>query len=338
MPRPRNNSLRPHLRKVGKTFYICYHSGGRSKRISARTTDRASAELALAEFIQQAQKKQTYSAVPTIGEILTEYEKQKEKEGKSDSVRYQIGHLREFFGRLVAESLTENMIDAYFADRGVKKGTVRRELVILSAALNWAKEKKIIKERPRIKMPPDSMPRDYIITKDEFRRLIAEAKKTYHLFVFIALAIGTLARKSAILGLTWDRVHFDSGLIDLVDPDIRQTNKRRAVVPMNEALRAVLIQAKEAAQSDHVVEYHGKPVNDIKKAFQRCAVRAGLPKVTPHILRHTGASWQVMEGVPIEDVSFYLGHKNIQTTYKHYAKFAPNYLRKAANVLNDVIG
>ena len=107
---------------------------------------------------------------------------------------------------------------------------------------------------------------------------------------------------------------------------------------MNEALRAVLIQAKEAAQSDHVVEYHGKSVNDIKKAFQRCAVRAGLPKVTPHILRHTGASWQVMEGVPIEDVSFYLGHKNIQTTYKHYAKFAPNYLRKAANVLNDVIG
>ena len=339
MPRPRNNSLRPHLRQIGATYYICYHSNGRSQRLSARTTDRASAELALAEFIQQAQKKQTFSAVPTIDEILNLYEDQKEKEGKKESVKYQIDHLREFFGHLVSESLTDNVIDAYYSFRsGIKTATVSRELSILNAALNYAKYKKVIKDFQKIKLPAPSEPRDYIITKEEFRRLIAEAKKTFHLFVYMALAIGTLARKSAILGLTWDRVDFETGLINLSDPKLRITNKRRAIVPMNDALRAVLLQAKEAAQTDHVVEYHRKPVADIKKAFQRCAVRAGLPKVTPHILRHTGASWQIMEGVEIEDVSFFLGHKNIQTTYKHYAKYSPDYLRKAANVLNDVIG
>lgn len=339
MSRPRNNSLRPHLRKVGATYYICYHSDGRSQRLSTRTTDRASAELALAQFIQQAQKATAFSKIPTIGEILNTYEKQKEKEGKSLSIVNQIKPLRLFFGSLVAESLSENVIEAYSSFRScVKPGTIRRELTILIAALNFAKDKKIIRDRPKIHLPPDSLPRDYIITKDEFRRLIAESKKTFHLYVFVSLAIGTLARKSAILGLTWDRVNFETGLIDLVDPEIRQTNKKRAVVPMNDALRSVLLLAKEAAQTDHVVEYHGKPVDDIKKAFQRCAKRAGLPKVTPHILRHTGASWQAMAGVPMEDISFYLGHKNIQTTYKHYAKYSPDYLRKAADVLKDVIG
>lgn len=334
MPRPRNNSLRPHLRQIGKTFYICYHRNGRSQKISARTTDRASAELALAEFIGKAQKAASFSAVPTIGEILNAYEKQKEKEGKSEAVRWQIKPLRAFFGSLVAESLTDNVIDAYVSSReGVKPGTVRRDLTVLVAALNFAKRKKAIAEVPKIALPAQSPKREYWITKDEFTRLLEESKKTFHLYVFVSLAIGTLARKSALLGLTWDRVDFKTGLIDLVDPDIRQTNKRRSVVPMNETLRAVLLLAKEAAQTNNVVEYHGQPVDDIKKAFARCARRAGLPDVTPHILRHSGATWLAMAGIPMYEIARYLGHTDIKTTYRIYAKYSPDYLRKAAELL-----
>lgn len=334
MPRPRNNSLRPHLRKVGTTYYICYHSDGRSQRLSTRTADRASAELALARFIQQEQKATAFSKIPTISEILNVYEKQKEKEGKKESVRYQLKPLHKFFGHLVVEGISDNVIDAYYSFReNIKTGTIRRELSILAAALNMAKQKRVIQDAPKIHLPQQSPAREYWITKEEYQKLLEEAKKSFHLYVFISLAIGTLARKGAILGLTWDRVNFETGLIDLIDPEIRQTNKRRATVPMNDTLRAVLLQAKEAAQTDHVVEYHGQPVDDIKKAFQRCAKRAGLPKVTPHILRHSGATWLAMKGRPMYEIARYLGHSNIQTTYRIYAKYSPDYLRDAANLL-----
>ncbi len=334
MPRPRNTSLRPHLRQIGATYYICYHSNGRSQRLSTRTTDRASAELALAQFIQRAQKATAFSKIPTISEILNAYEKQKEKEGKKESVRYQLKHLHKFFGHLVVEGISDNVIDAYYSFReNIKTGTIRRELSILAAALNMAKQKRVIQDAPKIHLPQQSPAREYWITKEECQKLLEEAKKSFHLYVFISLAVGTLARKGAILGLTWDRVNFETGLIDLIDPEIRQTNKRRATVPMNDTLRAVLLQAKEAAQTDHVVEYHGQPVDDIKKSFQRCAKRAGLPKVTPHILRHSGATWLAMKGVEIYKISRYLGHSNIQTTYKIYAKYSPDYLRDAADLL-----
>lgn len=339
MSRQRNNSLRPHLSQIGATYYICFHSSGRSQRISTRTTNRAGAELALAEFIQKSQKAASFSIIPTIDEILTAYEKQKEREGKSESVKYQIKHLRKFFGHLVSESISDNIIDAYLSFReNIKTGTVRRELSILAAALNLAKRKKIISDSPKINMPQQSMPREYWITREEYQKLLNAAKFEKkdgfnHLVVFISLAINTLARKSAILGLTWDRVNFDTGLINLIDPDIRQTNKRRSIIPMNDTLRAVLIQAKEAAQTNHVVEYHGKPVADIKKAFQRCAKRAGLPNVTPHILRHSGATWLAMAGIPIYEIARYLGHTDIKTTYSIYAKYSPDYLRSASAVL-----
>ena len=242
--------------------------------------------------------------------------------------------MRAFFGRMVAESLTDSVIDAYISSRaGVSSGTVRRDLTVLVAALNFAKDKRIINARPKIRLPQQSPAREYWITKEEYQRLLEEAKKTFHLYVFVSLAIGTLARKSALLGLTWDRVHFDTGLIDLIDPEIRQTNKRRATVPINKTLRAVLLQAKEAAQTDHVVEYHGQPVDDIKKAFARCAKHAGLPKVTPHILRHSGATWLAMAGIPMYEIARYLGHTDIKTTYKIYAKYSPDYLRSASAVL-----
>ena len=47
-----------------------------------------------------------------------------------------------------------------------------------------------------------------------------------------------------------------------------------------------------------------------------------------HDLRHTFASWLVMDGVPLYDVSKLLRHSNIRMTEK-YAHLAPDHLQKA---------
>ena len=64
------------------------------------------------------------------------------------------------------------------------------------------------------------------------------------------------------------------------------------------------------------------------------ARKAGV-QATPHILRHTAAVALAEGGVSMQDIAQYLGHAGKSTTERIYARFSPDYLRKAAKVLND---
>jgi integrase len=94
-----------------------------------------------------------------------------------------------------------------------------------------------------------------------------------------------------------------------------------------------LIEAERAALSDYVIEYAGRRVASVKRAFAAAARRAGIPWCTPHVLRHTAAVHMVESGVPIEEVAQYLGHSSNSVTYRVYARFSPSYLRRAASAL-----
>jgi integrase len=132
--------------------------------------------------------------------------------------------------------------------------------------------------------------------------------------------------------LTWDRVDFKAGLVQLATED-EHGNKGRALVPMNESLRAALEEARPAALTSFVIEYAGRPVRSVRKAFQAACARAGLKGVSPHTLRHTAAVHMAEAGVPMVEIARFLGHTNTTTTYRVYAVHSPSYLRKAASVL-----
>jgi integrase len=62
-----------------------------------------------------------------------------------------------------------------------------------------------------------------------------------------------------------------------------------------------------------------------QNSFARYAGRAGLPKdFTPHQLRHQFASALLAAGVPITDVSQWLGHQNINVTASVYSHLVPS--------------
>lgn len=50
--------------------------------------------------------------------------------------------------------------------------------------------------------------------------------------------------------------------------------------------------------------------------------RAGVPRHSPHVMRHTAASWLVQDGVPLQEVQRLLGHETYSTT-QQYAHLAP---------------
>lgn len=73
-----------------------------------------------------------------------------------------------------------------------------------------------------------------------------------------------------------------------------------------------------------------------RAAFRRAAKSAGLPQnFTPHDLRHTYASVALHAGVPLTEVSRWLGHKDVNLTHQIYGHMVPRAVGRARSVLDD---
>lgn len=303
-------------------YYAVWRDAGGTRRQSLRTQDRAIAEQRLADLRRNS------PASETLTDLAAAYRADKAEIASADRIGYAWDRLAPFWGHLRADQIDRPLCRKYIARRrrdGVQDGTILRELRILRTIVNWtAPEAGAVFAFPSA--PP---PRDRHLTRDEYVRLL-DGCAAPHVRLFVVLALATGGRASALLELTWDRVDFRRGRIDLGSGD---GNKRRAVVPMTETARAALSQARAAARTDYVIEYADRPVASIKKGFARAAARAGLEDVTPHVLRHTAAVWMAEAGVPLEEIGQYLGHSDLRTTYRVYARFSPDHLRGAATAL-----
>lgn len=239
------------------------------------------------------------------------------------------------FGEMTPDDVTDETCRAYVRKRraaGRRDGTIWTELGHLRTALRWAERTKRIQRAPAIERPRKPPPKERYLTRDEAERLLNAATMP-HVRLFIILAITTAGRASAILDLTWDRCDMERGLIHLGNPDVRTIRKGRAAVPMNDTARAALSETRTGARTPFVIEWAGAKVGKVRKGIDNAARRAGLSDVTPHVLRHTAAVWMAEAGVPLFEISQYLGHTNSRITEQVYSRFSPQYLRKAASAL-----
>ncbi|GLI99176.1 integrase [Sphingobium sp. BS19] len=239
--------------------------------------------------------------------------------------------MRLFFERGNPDLVDQQMCRGYAAQRKAGPSTVRYELLMLSTAIGWARKAKFTEARPEMWLPPTAERKVRHLSHAQFETFYS-AVRAPHARLYVLLGLFTMARPSAILELTWDRVDFDRGLIDLNADGRRQTAKRRPVISMNEELREALQAAFKARQIANVIERGGKPVANIKKAFQAASERSGI-YVTPYTLRHTGAVWAAEGGISMPELAQYMGHDDDSTTQRHYSRFSPGYLVKVANAV-----
>lgn len=200
-------------------------------------------------------------------------------------------------------------------------------------------------EDPRHEVPPpvfgserQTRPVPYILSPDEVRRLIRAASQSgretlrrYTYSTLFALLACTGLRVSEAIGLRCEDITSD-GLL------IRCSKFRKSrIVPLHESARAGLERYLErripyAPFDDHVfISTPGKPliINDVEIAFRAAATKIGLccspgmPRPTPHSLRHTFAV-RALEACPDERdhitkhmlaLSTYLGHAKVANTY-----------------------
>ena len=135
-------------------------------------------------------------------------------------------------------------------------------------------------------------------------------------------------RISEALALTWADVRFDDE-----SPTVRVRRgkgNRPRMVPLHSELKVAL---------KLVSDYKRKRLNDriiscdrstafrwIKAAFDRAVERGQLPagrKVSTHTFRHSYARHLLMHGVPINEVSRWLGHAWLSSTFR-YLELVPD--------------
>lgn len=305
---------------------------GRRRRFQLAARTRAEAE---AEARDVFLRENTPRGGVTVAEIWDAYIDHLGSKPTAKTMRYTGKAILPFYGSFRPDQISVADCRKYIDLRSGKKkavGTIHTELGHLRSALRWAAKTGLIARAPHIERPPKPASSVKPMSDDQLRAMV-DACVAPHVRLAVILLIATGARVGAILDLTWDRINFATGIIDLRLPD-GVTRKGRAVVPMNRMARHALESAYEARLSDYVVEWAGKPVKSIRTGYKSAMRRAGLRDHSIHQIRHTVAVKMLQAGRPLVEVSQFLGHSNIQITEKTYARFMPERLAEAADILD----
>ena len=323
------------LARIGKQFYAEWYEGAKRRRRSLGKGNAAHARRAFNHFVEQRERLLSPQGSLTVEQIFQSYlEDRRGDIAAPERLEHTWKSLGPHFGELLPDQIDRERCRSYTEKRrkqGRSEATIYSELGDLRTSLRFGEKMGWIKA-PHIWRPPAPKPRERYITKDEARRLL-DGCQWPHIRLFIALAIWTGGRSSAILGLTWDRVDLDRNLIYLSDPEMRRPAKKRATVPINEQLRGELEAAYEIRTCDHVIEWGSGPVKSVKRGFQYAVRKAGVGPCTPHVLRHSAAVWMAEAGVGMAEIASFLGHSNSRITEAVYVKFSPDHLRKASEAL-----
>lgn len=266
--------------------------------------------------------------------------------------------LGEFFGGKSVATITAAACGDYVAWRtgqrdarakqiqgkAVAASTARRELVVLSAALRWCWKAGLLDRPVAVSLPPQADPRERHLTRSEAASLLAGAlgweliegrwtrhryRINRHLARFILIGLYTGTRHDAILRLQWmpnttgGWVDLKAGILYRRATGAVERGKRRPPLPIPPRLLPHLKRWRKHT-ARFLIEWQGAEIaSQERRAWRRARDLAGLgPDVTPHVLRHTCATWLLQRGVSVYDVAGVLGcsEEIVRRTYGHHAK------------------
>jgi len=190
---------------------------------------------------------------------------------------------------------------------------------------------------------------------------ILRASEGTQLELAVGLALGTGMRRGEILGLAWEDVHLDSGVLHvsrslhitqaglvLEDP---KTRRSRRAITLPQFLVDLLAKERARERADPVT-VAGLPLNlvvrteagrawnpdTLSSTWRRLSRRVGLPSVRFHDLRHAHATLMLVMGIHPKIVSERLGHSSIGITLDTYSHVLPSMQIQAAAALDELLG
>ena len=229
---------------------------------------------------------------------------------------------------------------------GLSDRTVRAVHACCRAALDKAVSMKLIRINPALncKLPPKKGKEKQILSDDEMRRLLIQAKEDGFFEMFL-LDLSTGMRRGELLALKWEDIDLESGEVKITK-QVRIKNKETVIsapktknavrtVILSDTVLGVLKEYKKNSNSEWLFP---SPVKDnaprdptaCRKSLTKILERAGCRHVRFHDLRHTFATNALKYGMDVKTLAATIGHASAETTLDVYSHVTDDMKRQAA--------
>jgi integrase len=231
----------------------------------------------------------------------------------------------------------------------------------LDQAVKWHMIRRNVAEV--VKAPRPSPEEIQPLNRNQTKTLLEVAKGEDRFEALYMLAVTTGLRQGELLGLKWEDVDFQDGVVRVRRTLTRhkgrlllgepKTKRSRRTVRLTEAAAKALKdhltrQIEQMERLGDLYEDHGlvfatergtlvNPTNLRKRSFKPLLKKAGLPTIRFHDLRHTCATLLLSRNVNPKIVSEMLGHATIAITLDTYSHVLPNMQEGAARALEDTL-
>jgi integrase/recombinase XerD len=319
------------LSKRKNGFYYVYYEDtyGKRNKVSTKAKLKSDANEFLSKFqeelkLRAARKLNTVRLSEFMVEILNHSESVHSPKTTSN-YRTTFKSLINHFGDVQLSTLTKANIENYIEKRIYETSIYagRKDLAYLSASFRYAVNRKYLSENLclgiRTPKVPEKMP--LFLSRDEFQILLSVIDNA-DIADLVTFAVNTGCRQGEVISLLWSQVNLDERRLILDNRAYMTKSKRVRTIPLNKTVIELLKRRKEKSSNEFVFTLEGKEVdtNRMNKLFKKYVKKAKLnPSLHYHNLRHSFASWLVMQGVSLYQVQRLLGHQTSSVTqiYAH---------------------
>ncbi|MGN0437505.1 MAG: tyrosine-type recombinase/integrase [Lachnospiraceae bacterium] len=261
--------------------------------------------------------------------------------------------LRQFFEYVGVDEPKKERIEAYITQlhQKYKQKTVKRKIASVKAFYNYLEEMEIIVENPFHKIKVRfkeiiTLPR--IIPREEIEQLLNymykylnEHKSSYNYILrdvaVVEAFFATGARVYEISNIREDCINLNTGLIRLMGKGGKERYVQISCPSILDVLKKYYAENKSAIKKSgyFFVNNRGNRYTEqsIRLMLKKYTKQAGIErKITPHMFRHSFATYLIEEGVDVSCVQQILGHSSIKTTqiYIHISA------KKQADILRNL--
>jgi integrase len=280
------------------------------------------------------------------------------KTGTVDTYELHLrNHIMPVFGNYGLAAIRPTMVQQWIKDlqsvKGLAPSTIETIYVIFASIMRGAVRDGYLRKTPciDIRLPEISKTTVRLLTPAQVLALAQAMPQRYALLILLGAGAGL--RQGEAFGLALDRIDITAGMIT-IDQQVVVVDRCPVLAPpkTTASLRDVPM---PLFLLDAVTEHSARlklgrsavlcrtPRGTLlrrdyynREVWKPAVATTGLPKDTTfHDLRHTFASTALAEGVPISEVSRWLGHKSITTTVDLYGHLVPEASGRARDALGN---
>ena len=255
-------------------------------------------------------------------------------------------------------------------DSGLSHRTIEVMKIVMHAALKQAQRNKLVGENvcENVVLPRKQPKRIRVLNEDEQTKLIAALKDNY-IGRGLLFALYTGMRRGEVLALKWSdydknektisitkalnrvRTYNKDGNKTMLTVTTPKTDTSIRTVPLID--KAVELLAEHKRKQERYMELVGDYYTDndlifsssrgdyldpgnFNRKLNKTVKKIGIPRISPHVLRHSFATRGLEAEVSLKAMQELLGHSSITVTGDIYTHILKEQKRKEISKLNDV--